>query len=1044
MECILILTMVWIMIDYLIKNKIISTLLTFLTFVFGVYSALMLNIQFMPTFEPDVLVISVIWPEATAEELYESVVKPIQNEIRSLPNLITSEAKSTNGSVSISVEFKSGIDLDEAMEDMKTRVESLTLPTHIEDIKFIKPVIKEDILGLILHGPELLDELRFYAIETEEDLLTKSIDNISIYGLPDQILHINVNRHDLVSLRLDIGQIANLIQNQSNNIAIGELLTKNINVTIKSPGEIYSPSDIDKIAIKPDFQNSVIQINQIATVSLDSNPQASKIYYNGKPAVSLHINRLNKNGGHILSQVKAINQWISNDLVKFSSTIQITKYSEQWKKIYDRISILVKNGIVGCLCILVLLNVFFYRRLAFWVSLGIPISISTAIFFIYLSGGSINFLSTFALIMCLGIIVDDTIVVSEQAFANLQADMPPFEAVAKAVKFMFKPIIASSLTTVSAFIPLLVIKGLFGQILFSIPFVVICVILASIIECFIILPHHLYHSFLKKGKAQVSELRKTIDQKIHTIQFVKLEHFLNQVFSSPVLSLFSVSIILIIPFFALSQGLPRFEFFPSPPPNVLLVNTIFYPGVSEDLRLEYLFKAEKIVQKVNKNIGKPIKNTIVGLSATDPYGGEGSGGQYDPRASFILLDTVDIDQRKMTNEEIFDVLRKEMPQSDIIESQLISPIGSGPPRSDLQILIQGKDPIKLKEAANELKKALHKYKGVSNIVDNFPYGMEEYEITVKPEAQFFGISNAMISKQLQNQIHGREIQNYANLGRNVDVVVRLDKESISHIEQIEQLPIITQNNHVVTLNTVADIKVKQSFNNYNSYNGFLSVLVSAEIDRNFNNSGMLIKDLSKKAFPSIEKKYPIQFNLNEQSKYGKEALEQIKFGAVIGLFLIYAILAWSSNSFIWPFVMMLVIPFGLAGAVIGHIIMGYDMTLMSIFGMFGLTGIVINNAIILQHRFQAIQIKHPELSRRQQIIRASCQRFRSIVLTTLSTVAGLAPLMLETSLSARFLIPMAISISFGLLLANILLILVLPALMNIHRHPTQNENIDYS
>ncbi len=1011
--------------------------------VFGIYATSMLNIQFMPTFEPDVLSVQIHWPGASSKELYETVIKPIQNEIKHIPNLITIEGRANTGYASISAEFKSGVNLDDKMDDLKTHIESLSLPKDIEEIKYIKPILKEDIMGLILHGPALLDQIRYYALATEESLLNRQIDDIRMHGLSDQTLNINISLDHLTAMRMSVGDIANLIHQQSNDQTIGELLTNRINIYLKSSGEITQPSDLNDITIKPKYQDSVIRLRQFATTSLDNDPESPMLYYNGKPAVTLHVNRFNKNGGHLLNQITEVKEWLKTKATIFPKIIQIKTYSEQWKMIYDRISILIKNGLAGFICILILLNIFFFRRLAIWVAFGIPISISTALFILYLSGGSINFLSTFALIMCLGIIVDDTIVISEQAFSNLQNKMAPFSAVHQAVTFMLKPIFASSLTTICAFIPLLVIDGLFGQILFSIPFVVICVILGSIIECFVILPHHLYHSFLKQGNTPITQKRRRIDQFIHLIQFQYLKSFLNQLLDHKIFSLISVSAIIIVPFFALSQGLPRFEFFPSPPPNILLIKTLFYPGISSELSKHYLFDVDSKIMALNSQLGYPIKDTIIGVSSKDPYA-RGNKGAYDPRSSYILLDTVDIDKRKISNEAIYDAIRAIIPTSDIVESQQITAIGTGPPNSDLQILLQGQDPTHLKLAANALKTQLKNYSGVDNIMDNFPYGMEEYVINIKPEAQFFGFTNEDISTQLKYMVRGKKIQDYASMRKNVDVDVRLDKKEISYIEQIEQLPIITPQGQIVSLGTVADIQVEQSFNNYNSYNGALSVLVSAQVNREVNNSSMLIQALKKDVFPNIANQYGIQFNLDEQSKYGKEALEEIKFGVVIGLFLIYAILAWSSNSFVWPFIMMLVIPFGLAGAIIGHILLGYDMTLMSIFGMFGLTGIVINNAIILQHRFQQIVKEHPNRPRKEQVIEATCQRFRSIILTTLTTIVGLVPLILETSLSARFLIPMAISISFGLLVANILLILVLPILMNVRIYKNKTQKIDYS
>lgn len=1021
--------------EYFTKNRIISNLLTILSIFFGIYAAFMINVQYIPPFNPDILTINIEWQGATSREVYDSIIKPVQNELRNTPNLVKIMARASDNYANFVIEYTTGSNLDEQLEDLKNRLNIIKLPKTIDKIQYVKPTQTEDLLGVVLYGPEILDEMRYYAKEFETELLNKDIDYVVLHGLPDQKLMIELSREQYTSMGITLSDIAEMIYSQSNDISIGEFETNSTNVNIKSSGKLSTIKQFELLKIGNPDKKIVVPLKQISNVSWQDEKLFEKVYFNGKPAVTINISRLNQNGGHILNQATSVDQFINDVKSDYPSTLKVESFAENWKKIYNRINILFKNGVFGFIGIIILLNLFFYRTLAFWVACAIPIAISAAIFMLYTLGGSINFLSTFALIMSLGIVVDDTIVVAEQAYTNLQAKMKPFDAVISSVNFMFKPIIASSLTTICAFIPLLMIKGLFGQILFDIPFIVICIIAASILECFFILPHHLYVSFLKQRKNKLHQMRTQLDRTIRYIQFTSLKNGLTKLFNYPSLCLVSVSMIIFTTIFALTQGFPKFEFFPSPPANILMIKTIFNPGTSEKQRSNYQFDLENIIQKVNGEIGSPIKNIIVGVSSNDPYidSVSSNDSNYNPRYGYLILDTINADKREISNDELFDVIKKKVVVDDHIKSIQYTKIGSGPSESDLKIMIQGKDPENLKKASLQLQNVLSEIKGVNNINDDFPYGMEEYILTVKPEAQLYGYSNSMISNQVRDIISGRFIHDFSYMGTVVNVKIALDQNDINKIKDIASLPIIGRNGQITTLDTIADINIGKSFDNYNSYNGVLTVLVSAEVDRRFNNSGMIINELKKDVFPTIESNTGARFNLEEQSRYGKEALEEIKFGAVIGLLLIYAILSWTSDSFLWPFLLMLVIPFGLTGAILGHILLGYDMTLMSIFGMFGLTGIVVNNSIILLHRFKQIQKQFPRISHSQKIIKATCQRFRSIVLTTLTTIVGLTPLLFETSRSAQFLIPMAISITFGLILANVLLILVLPILMNMRK-----------
>ena len=683
-----------------------------------------------------------------------------------------------------------------------------------------------------------------------------------------------------------------------------------------------------------------------------------------------------------------------------------------------------------------LLLIFLRVRIAFWVAFGVPVAVAGSLFFLYAQGGTLNFLSTFGFLMAFGIIVDDTIVVSEQAYSEYQRGMSAEQSAYKAACMMFTPVLASSLTTVAAFMPLLLMQGLFGQILKDIPLVVTVVILASLLECFIILPYHLKGAMQKSLQSGPSQLRVRFERAVHWVQYTGFRNVVRWAIQHAWITIATSLVLISVPFVWLASGQLKFLFFPNLPADILFLDADFHPGTPAETVKAFLRKANNDLERAQQSFSGPdtkvVKTPIQLLSYRSPEGGAlAIGNDYVDAHAAMVIGATAPDSRSISNAQFLDAwsarIKKDMPAE--VTNISVSEPKVGPPGADIRLLVKGNDMAEIKRASEALKMELNRFSALTNVKDSLEYGRSEYVIRLKPNAHALGLSKTVLSSQIASGLYGAEVLEYSKFGDTVRVAVQLDNKEQLHADALFNFPIKIPSGNMVPLADLASASLQPSFVRYQQYNGRMYSEVSADMVVGNNNLQEMIFTIQSSIIPSIKAKFAVDITDEEQSRYETEAVDELQYGAVIGLLMIYLVLAWVSKSYSWPGIVMLVIPFGLSGALTGHYLLNMPITLLSIFGLFGLTGIVINNAIILLHRYHAICEEQPQLAKFEAVIEASCQRVRAVFLTTLTTIVGLAPLLFETSLQARFLQPMAVSISFGLAMATVLILLVMPTMM---------------
>ena len=1007
------------------RHRVAANLLMAMMILSGIIALKNLNVQFFPNFELDRISINTTWSGASAEDTESGITIPLEQRLRSIDRLKEITSTSNAGTSGISLEFDEGSNMIFALDQVKKQVDDFTnLPDDAEPPVVTPRLRYESIARLLISGPARIEELRSLARQFEHELLTAGIDKIEIIGLPRQQIQIEVAAEQMQRLGLGLDQLAKRIDAESQDLPAGLIGEENGAREIRSKNQRRSPQDFANLAIisEPDKR---IYLGDIATIEHRSASASPTISLRGKSAVVLVLRR--SETGDSLESAKILQQWLEETRPLLPPSIEIEVFNERWELIKERIMLLLKNGAGGLALVLIILYLFLSARVAFWVAVGIPVSFMATLAALYLAGGSINMISLFALIMALGIIVDDAIVVGEDAQAHFEMGEDPLTASEGGANRMFAPVMASSLTTIAAFLPLMLIGGHMGSIMIAIPTVIVCVIIASLIESFLILPGHLRHAFVKGQGVKQSRFKERLNSGFNRFR----DHWFRGLVRAAIefrwttiacalgFALFAAGLFL--------GGKTGWQFFPSPESTTVYANVRFVSGTARGVVNDFLDEIEAQLLNTIADIDEKVVSTYYTGHASTSGRGRAITGE---RAGSLYVELLGSDQRATDNSSFIGNWRARITVPAGVESFQITSRVVGPSRRELNLRLTGSTPHRLKAAALDLAEAISSIPGVSAIDDDLPYGREQLIYQISPAGEALGLSITDIGRQLRAAYDGIILQRFQQGADEVEVRLQLPQSEQRRLDGLLNLPIRLSNGEFIALEAVAEWRSAQGFEALRHFNGSLSVDVTADVNPSLNNTAEIISDLQQSTLPTLAGRYGIHYSVEGRSASQRETFADMRLGAVIALLLMYLVLAWVFSSYGWPLLVMLAIPLGLTGAILGHWLMGMNMTILSLFGFFGLSGIVVNDSIILVIFYR--QIRDKGMSVHAALEEAACQRLRAVLLTSLTTIAGLTPLLFETSRQAQFLIPMAVSIAFGLAFATLLILLVLPAMLSIY------------
>ncbi|MDR9498414.1 MAG: efflux RND transporter permease subunit [Hydrogenovibrio sp.] len=1009
------------------RHPVAPNLVMIIMILSGVVALLKMNVQFFPNFELDVATVQVVWPGANAEDVETSITEPLERVLRNVQSLDEMTSTSSLGMASISLKFQEGTDMIEVMDEVNQRVSELrNLPQDAEK-PIVQRVVRYEPVArmLVIHHGGDREALRPWVRQFERELLDAGIDQINFTGLPSEEVAIEVSQSQLESHEITFEQLAERINGMSVDMPAGSLGDKDSARDIRAIEQARTPKEFARLSwVENEYDR--VRLGELARIERRVMKNSPQLMVDGAPAIEMRLMR--DEDGDTLVSSEVMQSWLAQTRDALPPQLELKVYDETWSLVNERIMLLVNNGIGGLILVVLILYLFMHGRVAFWVAVGIPVSFMMTLMVMYLAGGSINMMSLFALIMALGIIVDDAIVVGEDALAHHERGESALMAAEGGAHRMLPPVTAASITTVGAFLPLMLVGGEVGNILFAIPLVIIAVIFASLIESFVVLPGHLRMALTNVKPVKPGSVRHRLESGFDYWRNGPFRCAVRWVLAHRGIAIASTLAMMILVVGLLVGGRLAFVFFPSPESTKLNADARFVAGTPPEVSARY---AERLYQSLleAEQALEPgiVKTAVVHYNET--------ARQQGSNFSSVNIEMVDSDQRETRNEDLIREWEKRAGKVPGLDVLTIESPRMGPPGSDIDIRLWGVEPRQLKRAALDLQAVLDQIKGVSGVRDDLPYGRDQLVYELTPQGKALGMTYASLGRQLSDAFSGRLVQIFTDGVDEVEVRLQLPQAEQASFGTLSTFRVTTPSGEKVPLSTIADWRTQRGFDVVRHVDGRLAVTVVGEVDKTLNNANRILAELEQSTLPELTQQYGLQYSLEGQKAQQSDTMGDMKIGLVIGLSMIYIVLAWVFGSYVWPLVVMMAIPFGLIGAITGHWLLNIDLTILSLFGLFGLSGIVVNDSIILVTFYK--QLREQGMQVDEALEEASVQRVRAVLLTSLTTIAGLTPLLFETSLQAQFLIPMATSIAFGLGFSTLLILMVIPAALSFYENGRQ-------
>ena len=1012
-----------------VAHPVAMNILMVVFLVVGGYVISRINVQFFPDLPLDFTRVYVAWPGASAEDVERSVTNRLELELKNIDNLKDMTSTSTYGRSTVVIEFYPGTDITAATDDVKSTIDRIIpdLPAEAERPIVSEIINYEQIANLIVTGNSK-EQLLILGNQFKDELLARGIGKIDIVGLPDEEILVQVPGQTLRDLGLTLNQIGDRIRSQSFDTSIGIFGRTDAGREMRIIDQRRSELSFEDVPIIADSDGRFVVLSDVATIKRQPKPDQVSLSYDGKPSIILNLQRQSSND--TLQSANTLYDWLDETEPLMPSGVDIHIFDDASVALRDRIGVLLENGAMGLLLVLIVLYLFLNARVAIWVAAGIPVSLMAAVTALYLLGGSLNMITLFAFIMTIGIIVDDAIVVAEESLTNYVADPNPILAVYRASKRMLLPILAASLTTILAFMPVIVVEGIMGEFLGNIAIVVICVVIASLIEAFLILPGHLRDAYEKMTRKGVTLKATFVDRWFARFRDGLYKRTLAIAISNPISTIAVGIACLILTAGLVVSGRLNYSFFPTPELNAVWINATFSAGTPEETVDNYLEKIHAALYDTEAALGGNLISTSFILHGAISELNAGQIGSRGPNLGSVAVELVQSDTRDVRTSTFLRHWRSQLDYVPGLENVVGLSARAGPPGRDIEVRLSGASKFETKDAALTLAEYLEKTPGVFGVSDNTNFGRQQQILTLTPLGHSLGLTTGEVSRQLRSSIEGLQVQSFTTEYQDIEVNLSLPEAERDRLSELENLYMTLSSGESVPLLDVVFIESARGFDTLSHSMGEFNIEVSASVDASVANLNQILEQLETEVKSQITQTYGVDWQAGARQTDQQQTEESMRNGALIAVFLIYLTLAWIFGSYSWPLFVMLAIPFGIVGAAWGHWLLGLPITIISILGLIGLSGIVVNNAIVLVV-FYRDNLKRGN-DHRQAMIDAGCQRLRPVVLASLTTIVGLLPLLFETSTQAQFLIPMAATLIFGLGFSSLLVLFFIPAVLTLY------------
>lgn len=1014
------------MIRFFTQHRTAANLLMIMIFILGTMSTLAMIRETLPEFAPEKVMVQVIYKGASPREVEDSICTLVEEKLEGIDGIERMNSKASEGIGQITLEMKEGYDLSRFYQDIKNEIDQINSFPEDAETPLVFIVKKKDpVITLAVTGDLPFRHLKEFGKDLRKKLLkNQAISLVDLEGVSQIQVKIKIKENTLRSLGLSLPLVRETILKQSKNLPLGTIENRDREILIRMMDQRTSPQAFGNLVIFSAEKGAQIRLSDIAEIKWDLEKKEEAVFLNGKKAVTLAIQ---KSPGEDALVIEREVKKFARDQGKFlPKGIELHTIENVAAVVQDRLTLLIKNAFQGFILVFFTLWLFLNIRMAFWVAMGIPFSFMGALWLMELYGLTLNMITMVSLLLGLGLIVDDAIVIGENIYTHHQSGKTPFQACIDGVTEVFSGVVCSFLTTVAAFLPLIFMKGNMGKVLGVLPIGVILALFISLIEAFMVLPNHLSHSLEKQKKSYW--FRRKIEG---AIQFFILRIFGPTVNFCLRRRYFITACVVGI--FLIALGLlagKRVSFIPFPDldGDVVICYVLLPSGTPMERTLETAKRIERALLEVNRELTplQPGKRPLV-KCVKIRLGANGDAAETGSHAVTISAELLTSELRTCTSDDLVLLWRKKVRTlPDMISLKFGEPM-VGPQGKAFEVEFKNSDLTMLGKASREFRQKLLSYNGVYNVSDNLNPGKWEARITTLPQAKNFGFTSRDISSQLSASFFGAKAQDFQLGSENIEVRVQFSDRDRNSLKNIEDFYLMDPKGKEVPLSHVARIRLERSYSNIYHVEGQRTVTITADVDMKRANASAILGALKKDYLPSLLKKYPnLEVDYSGQSRETAKTIPSARKGFILGLVGIFVILSFVFGSYLQPITIMVAIPFGLVGAVFGHYFMGLSMSMPSIVGFVSLSGIVVNDSIVLI-QFMNDHLKSG-MSPPEAAIQASIARFRPVFLTSATTVAGLLPLLLEKSFQAQLLIPLATSISFGLIFSTVLILLFIPCL----------------
>ncbi len=1024
-------------IKWMAGNHVAANLLMMLFIVGGLVLGITIKQEVFPEVTLDSVRISVTYPGAGPDEVEEGIILQIEENISGIDGLkeIKSLAVEGNGLVTAIVE--DGVDTDRFLQDVKAEVDRIiTFPEDSEKPVITKVLNRREVASLVVYGNVPEKTLREQAEAMRDDLLElDEVTQADLGGVRPYEISIEITEANLRRYNLTLEQIAQTVRVASLDLPGGSIKAEGGEILIRTKERKYYGDGYGDIIILANQDGSTVKLKDIANIRDEFEETDQYARFNGMPASMVSVYRVGDQKPTEISKI--VHDYAIKKQQEIPESLHVEVWNDTSELLDSRMNLLIRNAVLGLVLVFFILSLFLQIRLALWVMLGIPISFLGAMLFMPALDVSINMISLFAFIMALGIVVDDAIVVGENIFEHRQRGKKYLQAAIDGAREVAVPVTFSILTSVAAFMPLVFVTGALGKFIKVIPLVAISILLVSLIESLFVLPAHLSLGKAQKETGKISRAERMRNYFVSSLQrFVKgpYRRLLISNLEYRYVAFASAIVILLLAVGIVGGGVVKFRFMPIVDGDLITAKLTMPRGtpVSETAEVhDYIAEtAKKVVENYDEERGADVSSfrqlySVVGgtIRGGGPAGGSSSSGAHLSNIALLLKPS---EERRYPADAIADKWRTEVGDiagidSLIFESNLIQ-LGA-----NIDVSLAHDNFDILVESSRQLKEELAEYPGVSDIADTYPLGKKELKIRLKPAGRTMGITEQELGRQIRGAFYGAEALRLQRSRNEVKVMVRYPEEDRKSLWNFESMRIRTPDGGKIPLHEAAFVEEGRGYSQINRTDRKRVINVTATVDSTVANAEEILADLQKTTIAKLKQDYPgFTYNLEGEDKERRESLGSMRQGFILALLVIYALLAIPFRSYSQPFLIMTAIPFGVVGAIAGHLIMGFDLSMLSLFGIVALSGVVVNDSLLLIDQIN--NNRRQGMEREEAVIEGGMRRFRPILLTSLTTFFGLMPMILEKSVQAQFLIPMAISLGFGIMFATGITLILIPTL----------------